>query len=324
MHVRRTSDSPSSVTYSISRASHLRIGPLRLRVGAQKVTAAEVTLNGETKRANWETAPDSAVLTLDLDGIAEDNVEITLSRERAPRYHEVLSHLPQSPREPGLEPDYLLPRVERIIEVLNRYTTIHNVTDATLVDVGCGPGPFPIATALVENPQGMIGVDLKPSIDRATELLESLTVTNVDFAAADMADTAEVVDNADGILVNNSIVFMNSRRKCKRAIRSFASALRPGGGIVLLTANRRYYREPFTGLIGAHWLPRFLASLYVRLRRERETYMDVRIHSTRELMRWLRRAGFTDITAVDADTLTADGRRRFWGERCYVTARRAG
>src|SRR5262249_12273472 len=161
-------------------------------------------------------------------------------------------------------------------------------------------GPPTLALHVLEKPTRSIGVDVLPaSVSRARDLVRRLEVEGADFHEADLTAAGDVVPaQAEVLIVNNSIYYLPTRRLQRRALESFFRVLRPGGAVVILTPNRRHHRDPFTGLLGLHWLPKWLATPYVRLRKKRATYDDVRVPSPFELTRWASRVGFRDIRVV--------------------------
>jgi len=135
-----------------------------------------------------------------------------------------------------------------------------------------------------------------------------------------MRDTDKFIKNIDIAIVNNSINFLSTRKDYKKALKSFYEVLRPGGALIILTPNKLYYKEAFTQLIGVQFMPKFLANWYVKFRKRRETYEDIRLPSPFELKRWLKKTGFKEIKVIDAYTLLDKNWKRYFKPRFYLVA----
>lgn len=186
------------------------------------------------------------------------------------------------------------------------------------LDVGCGTGA--LAVALSERGYRVSAVDvalrwLVPAARLAREHAVPVRHVAADgrelpFAPArhDLVVSVEAVEHSDG----------------QRAlVQGCLEAVRPGGRLVVVTANRWSLAvEPNVGLWGVGLLPRRLAPAYVRLRRGTR-YQFFRAPSAAELRRWAAdremslRAGPLPTPPTDAP------RSRRAAQACYDVLRLA-
>lgn len=266
--------------------------------------------------------PWKQVTRVRLDLKENEPIEVQIERWRTPRFSEIVRLLPAHLVDtPNSRRDYLLPRVSRLVQVLNRYTDYKDLSKAVIVDVGCGYGTFTLAAYNYLWPVKLIGFDISESyIALGNEMVQKLSLEGVTFVQGDMEELSKHVESANVLIINNSINFLTTPESVKQAIREFGKVLVPGGALIILTPNYLYPIEAFTKLIGVQFLPKSLATRYVRYRKRRHTYDDIRLPSPFELRRWLRQGGFEDIHVVDQSRLNTKRIIRYVMPRFYLTA----
>lgn len=139
-----------------------------------------------------------------------------------------------------------------------------DISDKSILDLGCGSGSALIAFAERVKPTAMVGTDIamrwlilaRKRLDEAglsaVRLVccegESMPFADVSFGTIHGGDVIEHVSDAEAVLSET------------------ARLLRPGGHAIYRTPNRlSLTREPHVGLYFAGWMPRNLAARYCRL-----------------------------------------------------------
>jgi len=288
----------------------------------------ELTADGETVTPDHEEFTDEATgeefVRVRVDLAAGEPVELRYSTESLPAYEDIPARIPDDITGPRAEPDYLLPRVSKMTQVLANFAGVSDLTGKSVLDAGCGYGPFTTALYLSDRPARAVGADISEKYVRAgNQLCAETGMDDVEFVRSAFRELTDVLDERfDVVIVNNSINFLTSRKAYREAIREFYKVLEPGGAMVILTPNRYHLEEAFTGLKGVQFLPDRIADWYVRKKGIRDGYDDIRLPSSFELVWWLRRTGFEDVRVVDAYQFTTKGWRRHFKPRFYITARR--
>ncbi len=280
----------------------------------------------ETEGATLDVEPvrgQSEGVRIRISKVVSEPVHLRIHRTRSARYEEVAAAIASRGDRDFHEyaPEEVLPRVSNLTEVVNRFTRFPELTDLDVVDVGCGYGPFPLATALVERPRSLTGVDASAEVVRiATELASQVDAQSTTFRQGDLLSLGSSVDGVDLVFALNVLYYL-PRRLHRHAAQSCLGAVRPGGAFVALVTNRRHPIDAFTGMRWVHRLPRWIADLYVRARGARHGYTDVRSPSPHELLHAYRWAGFEPVYLVDSDHITAVERARDYAKpRFYVVA----
>jgi len=287
-----------------------------------------LTADGEAVIPEYEEYTDDVTgqefvrVRVDLD--ADEPVELRYSTDSLPAYEEIPPRIPDDITGPRAEPDYLLPRVSKMTQVLANFAGVSDLTGKSVLDAGCGYGPFTMALYLSDRPARAVGADISEKYVRAgNQLCAETGMDDVEFVQSVFRELTDMLDERfDVLIVNNSINFLTSRKAYKEAIREFYEILEPGGAMIILTPNRYHLEEAFTGLKGVQFLPDRIADWYVRKKGIRDGYDDIRLPSSFELIWWLRRTGFENVRVVDAYQFTTEGWRRHFKPRFYVTARK--
>lgn len=288
----------------------------------------ELTANGETVTPDQEEFTDETTgeefVRVRVNLAAGEPVELQYRTESLPAYEDIPPQIPDDITGPRAEADYLLPRVSKMTQVLANFADVSDLTGKSVLDAGCGYGPFTMALYLSDRPARAVGADISEKYVRTgNQLCAETGMHDVEFVQSAFRELTDVLDERfDVLIVNNSINFLTSRKAYTEAIREFYEILEPGGAMIILTPNRYHLEEAFTGLKGVQFLPDRIADWYVRKKGIRDGYDDIRLPSSFELVWWLRRTGFEDVQVVDAYQFTTEGWRRHFKPRFYVTARK--
>ncbi len=324
LNFKKIEDTKEKVTYEIT--SRNKINDLQVNFFIPQdfyQNDIKVEINNNMKiDFECENFLSAKLIKIKLNLEPNTSSKLTIHRKRTPKYEEVYNCVPNNMSGPNVKPNYHLPRISNMVQVINLYTEYKNLNKrVTIADIGCGYGPFTIALHLLEQPLKSIGLDLSAKyIETAQSIVNKLELRDIDFIQADMRDTDKFIKNIDIAIVNNSINFLSTRKDYKKALKSFYEVLRPGGALIILTPNKLYYKEAFTQLIGVQFMPKFLANWYVKFRKRRETYEDIRLPSPFELKRWLKKTGFKEIKVIDAYTLLDKNWKRYFKPRFYLVA----
>jgi SAM-dependent methyltransferase len=154
------------------------------------------------------------------------------------------------------------------------------------VDVGCGLGAL-LSAASLEGRHGS-GIDLSLHLLVAARRLIVLHGGQPDLACAFAEHLPLRAGVVDGIVMYDALEHFSEQ---EAAIAEAARVLAPGGVLSAVIPNRfSLAAEPHVGVWGVGWLPRRFQRAYVQ-RRSRQPYDDVRLPSSWEAAKWLRRAG---------------------------------
>jgi SAM-dependent methyltransferase len=317
--VERTRDTGNQVAFEVT--SRVGVADLELRFHAAADAVSGVRLQGH--QIEWcPDGSDRARIAMRVSLEPGVPTQLEIDRKRRPRFREVSEQIATDEGFLRVDDDYLLGRVSSLVDVVTRFTPhVDPLKWSNVADVGSAYGGFLFGLHLSEAPASSVGVDLRQAnVDEANRLRDLFGLENIRFLCADMTTVDDHVEGADVMIVANAIYFLPSRKLMRKALAAFYRALVPGGGLVLMTPNRLYFREATTELVGVQWLPRKLATPYVRARGRRATYDDVRLPSPFELRRWASRIGFEQVRVIDPPTLEDVGLRRHFKPRFYLTA----
>lgn len=103
----------------------------------------------------------------------------------------------------------------------------------------------------------------------------------------------------DLVVVNNSFIYLPSKRDMEQAVAELHRVTVPGGHVCFFHANHWQVREPFTRAPLVHLLPAAAAERVSRLTGWQHNHGRVRLVSAPALRRMLRRGGF-DRVAIGA------------------------
>jgi ubiquinone/menaquinone biosynthesis C-methylase UbiE len=189
----------------------------------------------------------------------------------------------------------------------------------TVLDAGCGGGAFLHWLAELVTGRGrVLGVDLAPDNVAAARA----RVAQPDFAApatltvGDLAGLPFDDASVDAAWCANTVQYLDDDT-LRRVLAELRRVLRPGGRLAV--------KELDAGLITIQPGAQFLVSDLFRAERESSGYARQLLRS-RELYRWLRRAGFTDVrqrtVLIEHFGPLAPAAREFYGRTCAQLARR--
>ena len=179
------------------------------------------------------------------------------------------------------------------------YLLPHLTSDATLLDVGCGPGT--ITADLAGRVARVTALEVtEDALNLARAEVGRRGVTTVDFAVGDV----HALDFPDGAFdVVHAHQVLQHVGDPVAALREMRRVTRPGG----IVAVRDSDYAAFT------WFPempelRAWLDLYERVARGNGGEPD----AGRRLLSWAHRAGFTDVTATSSTWCFADAQDRAW------------
>ncbi|MFE6966369.1 methyltransferase domain-containing protein [Agromyces sp. NPDC057679] len=189
----------------------------------------------------------------------------------------------------------------RTVENSAAYLAPHLQAGADVLDVGSGPGTITLDLARRVRPGRVHGIDASAEVvAHATGLAESEGVRNVEFTVGDAYALDEPDDRYD--VVHAHQVLQHLARPVD-ALCEFRRVLKPGGLLAVRDVD-------YGGVI---WSPDSAG-----LTRWLELYHDVHEwnggdpRAGRHLKRWVREAGFGDITASGTTWVFASALEREW------------
>jgi SAM-dependent methyltransferase len=215
---------------------------------------------------------------------------------------------------------YVLRRVNRVFNVLARFTAVKDLRSSRALDVGCGFGTLSVVSRYLQNLGLVYGVDYDDNlVNIGNKLVEELGVDRVTFSRKEMTELHDLKNRFEIVISNNSINYLQSNEHYKRTLQGFYDALVPSGALIILTPSRLHPIEAFTRFPGLQVLPRGDAN------RIREQYQlsnadceIIKLPSPFELIYWLGDIGFENIRVIDAYTLRACSWDGYFKPRFYV------
>lgn len=180
------------------------------------------------------------------------------------------------------------------------YLLPHLRPDATVLDVGCGPGTITADLAALVPNGSVLGVDVEPNIVAAANASYSNS-ENLTFATADVMAGLPYADSSFDIVHAHQVL---QHVACPdSALREMQRVCRRGG---LVAARDADYA-------GMTWAPELAgldswAARYGELARANGGEPN----AGRHMLRWARNAGFKDVTASASVWCFADDYSRAW------------
>lgn len=174
-----------------------------------------------------------------------------------------------------------------------------------VADLGCGFGS--ISLALAARRAEVVGVDPNVERMRVGARLASRFGLSASFHRGTLQQPGLEASAFDLVVVNNAFCYVIPREQRREALANVATALTPGGWVVLRDPNRAHPRDVFTGLPLVHRLPPAASARLLGLARIHRSH--VRVTTPRAARHELRRAGFANVRFDGA------GSRRRWIDR---------
>jgi ubiquinone/menaquinone biosynthesis C-methylase UbiE len=168
----------------------------------------------------------------------------------------------------------------KIVRILQR--ELRNPMGAVVADIGCSEGH--ITESLSKEFAFVVGLDID---------YPSAWTGKFPFIQADGSLLPLASDKFDGVVINHILEHAASP---PRLLDEVWRVLKPGGICYLGVPNRYWPMEPHYRLLLLSWLPRFLASRYVRLAGKGTSYPE-QLPSYRSIRRLSRRFAIKDLTA---------------------------
>jgi ubiquinone/menaquinone biosynthesis C-methylase UbiE len=189
----------------------------------------------------------------------------------------------------------------RTVENSAAYLQPHLVSNASILDVGCGPGTITLDFANLVAPGHVIGIDAAPeAIEAANAERERRGGANVEFRTADLY-TLDFADDSFDIVHAHQV--LQHLTDPVLALREMRRVCRPGG----LVAARDGDYDAFTWYPAEPKMEAWLA-MYRTVARSNRAEPD----AGRYLLAWAHAAGFTDVQAGASTWCFATPEDREW------------
>lgn len=149
-------------------------------------------------------------------------------------------------------------RNSELSELLSKYVDLHTSKGRKVLDIGCGTGSF--SAFLQEKGIDAYGIDVD------TKLVQIAFTKNI--LVSDVHTLPFKDETFDAVVAFDVIEHLQNQ---KTAIQNMLSKTKPGGKIILLTNNRLFPFDTDTKLFFINYLPKSLATTYLRFRRKNPT-----------------------------------------------------
>ncbi len=215
---------------------------------------------------------------------------------------------------------YVLRRVNRLFNVLTRFTNQKELFGAKVIDIGCGFGTLSTFSLFLEKLDYILGIDLDQKlVDIGNGIVKELGLEGINFVAKSMMDLGSYREKYDILISNNSINYLVNNTEYVKALKCFFDTLKPGGSMVCLTPSRLTPIEAFTKYPGVQFMPKTLSNQMIEEGKLTTVdYNYIKLPSPFELYYWMRKVGFIDVKVVDAFTLLECDYRGFFKPRFYI------
>ncbi|HET8863129.1 MAG TPA: class I SAM-dependent methyltransferase, partial [Solirubrobacterales bacterium] len=218
-------------------------------------------------------------------------------------------------------------RVDSMRRFLGELGGVTSLRGARVLDCGAGFGAFAAYLSLDRDEPLVTAVEMRPEFAAIARRVAAQTGLGdaVSYEVGDMRSLEGIADASfDLVVVNNSFIYLPSKRDMQRAVAELRRVTAPGGHVCFFHANSWQAREPFTRDPLVHLLPAGVADRVSRLTGWRHNHGRVRLVSPPALRRMLRRGGFerVEIGAVRGGGI-ARPPRAYLG-RFYATVARRG
>ena len=217
-------------------------------------------------------------------------------------------------------------RVDAMRRYLGELGGVTSLRGARVLDCGAGFGAFAAYLALDRDEPRVTAVEMRPEFAAIARQVAARTGLGdaVTYEVGDMRSLDGIADASfEVVVVNNSFIYLPSKRDMERAIAELRRVTAPGGHVCFFHANAWQAREPFTRDPVVHLLPAGVADRVSRLTGWRHNHGRVRLVSPPALRRMLRREGFgqVEIGAVRSGRVTRPP-RAYLGRFYAVVAQR--
>jgi ubiquinone/menaquinone biosynthesis C-methylase UbiE len=218
-------------------------------------------------------------------------------------------------------------RVEATRRYLDELGGVTSLRGARVLDCGAGFGAFAAYLSLDRDAPLVTAVEVRPEFAALAKrvAVQAGLGDGVSYEVGDMRSLDGIADASfDVVVVNNSFIYLTSKRDMERAIAELRRVTVPGGRVCFFHANSWQTREPFSRDPVVHLLPSGVADRVSRLTGWRHNHGRVRLVSPPALRRMLRREGFgrVEIGAVRGGRVTRPP-RAYLGRFYAVVAQRA-
>lgn len=186
-------------------------------------------------------------------------------------------------------------RVEAMRRYLGELGGVTSLRGARVLDCGAGFGAFAAYLSLESDAPLVTAVEMRPEFAALAKRVAARTDLGdgVAFEVGDMRSLDGIEDGSfDVVVVNNSFIYLPTRRDMERAVAELRRVTVPGGHVCFFHANHWQAREPFTRAPVVHLLPATAAERLSRLTGWQHNHGRVRLVSAPALSRMLRRGGF--------------------------------
>ena len=222
--------------------------------------------------------------------------------------------------------DLVPARVEAMRRYLAELAGVDSLRGARVLDCGAGFGAFAAYLSLAGDAPLVTAVELRPEFAALARRVAAETGLGdgVAYEVGDMRSLEGIPDAGfDLVVVNNSFIYLTSRRDMEAAVATLRRVTAPGGHVCFFHANSWQAREPFTRDPLVHLLPEGAAERVSRLTGWRHNHGRVRLLSPPAMTRMLRRGGFerVEIGAVHGGRV-ARPPRAYLGRFYAAVARR--
>jgi SAM-dependent methyltransferase len=218
-------------------------------------------------------------------------------------------------------------RVEAMRRYLGELGGVTSLRGARVLDCGAGFGAFAAYLSLDRDAPLVTAVEMRPEFAALAKRVAAQTGLGdgISYEVGDMRSLDGIADGSfDVVVVNNSFIYLTSKRDMQRAVAELRRVTAPGGHVCFFHANSWQAREPFTRAPVVHLLPAGAADAVTRLTGWQHNHGRVRLLSPPALRRMLRRGGFDRVAigAVRGDRVTRPP-RAYLGRFYAAVARRA-
>jgi SAM-dependent methyltransferase len=186
-------------------------------------------------------------------------------------------------------------RVEAVRRYLGELGGITSLRGARLLDCGAGFGAFAAYLSLGSDAPLVTAVEMRPEFAALAKRVAAQTGLGdaISYEVGDMRSLDGMADGSfDVVVVNNSFIYLTSKRDMERAVAELWRVTAPGGHVCFFHANSWQAREPFTRAPVVHLLPAGAADAVSRLTGWQHNHGRVRLVSPPALRRMLRQGGF--------------------------------